>query len=169
MMISQKMADAINNQINFEFFSYWTYQAMAFKLDNMGLKIFTKWFDEQALEEVAHAMKMSTYLLDQGAEVILTSLDQPKNDYKNVEEVVQVALDHEIEVTRRINKLMALAKDENDFPTSAFMQWFVDEQVEEVATVNQLLDMVKMTDSTGQLLLLENRIMELRQPSSAAE
>ncbi len=167
MMISQKMADAIIDQVNFEFYSYWTYQAMAFKLDSMGLKIFSEWFDEQGKEEVAHAMKMAKYLLDQGAEIILSQLDKPKHNYKSVEEIVKVALDHEIEVTRRINNLMGLAKDENDFPTSAFMQWFVDEQVEEVATVNQLLDMVKMTDSSGQLLHLEDRIMKLRQSDTS--
>lgn len=167
MMISQKMLDAINDQINFEYYSYWVYQAMTFKIDSMGFKIFTKWFQQQSDEEVIHAMKMSNYLLDQGAEVKLSSLEAPKNNYTNVEEIVQTALDHELEVTKRINKLMALARDEDDFATSAFMQWFVDEQVEEVATVNQLLDMVRMCDSSGQLLLLEDRIMSLRESSGS--
>lgn len=167
MMISQKMLDAINDQINFEYYSYWVYQAMTFKMDSMGLKIFTKWFQQQSDEEVIHAMKMSNYLLDQGAEVKLSSLEAPRNNYKDVEEIVQTALDHELEVTKRINKLMALARDEDDFATSAFMQWFVDEQVEEVATVNQLLDMVRMCDSSGQLLLLEDRIMSLRESSGS--
>lgn len=167
MMISQKMLDAINDQINFEYYSYWVYQAMTFKMDSMGLKIFTKWFQQQSDEEVIHAMKMSNYLLDQGAEVKLSSLEAPRNNYKDIEEIVQTALDHELEVTKRINKLMALARDEDDFATSAFMQWFVDEQVEEVATVNQLLDMVRMCDSSGQLLLLEDRIMSLRESSGS--
>ena len=162
MMISQKMADKINDQINFEFYSYWVYLAMSFKLDSMGLKVFTQWFDVQAKEEQAHAMKMANYMLDQGADVKLATLGAPKYDYKSVEDVVATALEHEIEVTKRINGIMALAKDENDFPTSAFMQWFVDEQVEEVATANQLLDMVKMADTSGQLLMLEDRIMALR-------
>lgn len=162
MMISQKMVDKINDQITYEYYSYWVYQQMAFQLNGMGLQVFTQWFNLQAKEEVAHAEKMANYLLDQGAEVALGQLDKPKNDYKSVEEIVKEALDHEIIVTKRINEIMALAKDENDFPTSAFFQWFVDEQVEEVATANQLLDMVKMVDSPGQLLILEDRIMSLR-------
>ena len=161
-MISQKMTDAINEQIKNEFYSYWLYLSMSYALDSMDLKVFSKWFYEQALEEQEHAMKMASYLMDQGADVKLATLDTPKYDYASAEEIVAVALEHEIEVTNRINAIMALAQDENDFPTKSFMQWFVDEQVEEVATASQLLDMVKMTDSTGQLLMLEQRIMSLR-------
>lgn len=164
-MISQKMVDKINDQITYEYYSYWVYQQMAFQLNSMGLQVFTQWFNQQAKEEVLHAEKMANYLLDQGAEVKLGQLDQPKHHFGTVEELVKEALDHEIIVTKRINEIMALAKEENDFPTSAFMQWFVDEQVEEVATANQLLDMVKMVDSSGQLLMLEDRIMSLRGPA----
>jgi ferritin len=107
-------------------------------------------------------MKIADYLLDQGAEVELLSLDKPKADYKSAEEVVQAALDHEIMVTQQINALASLAREEHDYATENFLQYYVQEQVEEVATATELLDLVKMSDSTGQLLMLENRIMALR-------
>jgi ferritin len=162
MMISKKMAAALNEQVKNEFFAYWTYLQMSYTFNAMGLKVFSTWYNQQALEEQAHAMKIAHYLLDQGAKVQLLSLDQPKADYKSAEEVVQAALDHEIKVTKQINDLASLAREEHDHATENFLQFYVQEQVEEVATATELLDLVKMSDSTGQLLMLENRIMALR-------
>ena len=162
MMISQKMADAINEQIKNEFFSYWLYLQMSFALEGMDLKVFAQWFNLQAEEEKVHAMKMAKYVLDQGGEVQLQSLDQPKSDFKSVQEVVEAGLAHEKQVTAWINDLMDLSIEEKDHASRSFFQWFVDEQVEEVATANELLSLVKMASSPDQLLLLENRIMSLR-------
>ena len=162
MMISQKMADAINEQIKNEFFSYWLYLQMSFALEGMDLKVFAQWFNLQAEEEKVHAMKMAKYVLDQGGEVQLHALDQPKSDFKSVQEVVEAGLAHEKQVTAWINELMDLAIEEKDHASRSFFQWFVDEQVEEVATANELLSLVKMASSPDQLLLLENRIMSLR-------
>ena len=162
MMVSEKMATALNNQVKNEFFAYWTYLQMSYSFNSMGLTVFSKWYHEQAMEEQGHAMKIADYLLDQGAKVELLSLDKPKADYKSAEEVVQAALDHEIMVTRQINALASLAREEHDYATENFLQYYVQEQVEEVATATELLDLVKMSDSTGQLLMLENRIMALR-------
>lgn len=162
MAISDKMTKALNGQVKNEFFSYWAYLAMAFALDDMGMKIFSKWFHQQALEEQEHAMKMCNYLLDQSAVVKLQSLEAPRSEYKSVEEVVQSALDHEILITKNINELVDIALAESDHPTNTFLQWFVAEQVEEVATVTELLDMVRMASGPGQLLILEDRIMTMR-------
>lgn len=164
MAISDKMAKALNGQVKNEFFSYWTYLAMAFALDELGMKIFSKWFHQQAVEEQEHALKMCNYLLDQSAPVKLQPLDAPRNEYSSVEGVVQAALDHENMITKNINDLVDIALLEKDHPTNSFLQWFVAEQVEEVATVIELLDMVKMASGPGQLLMLEDRIMSLRAP-----
>lgn len=158
-MISQKMADAINEQIKNEFYSAWLYLSMAFKMEAMSLKVFAQWFFQQEAEERMHATKMCNYLLDQGHEVKLTALDQPKHDYKNVEEIVSHTVEHEIEVTNMIHRLVNLALEEKDNATFNFLQWFVEEQVEEVATANELLDLVKLAGPNN-MLLLEERLKE---------
>lgn len=158
-MISQKMADAINEQIKNEFYSAWLYLAMAFKMESMSLKVFAQWFFQQEAEERMHATKMCNYLLDQGHEVVLTELDKPKNDYKTVEEIVAHTLEHEIEVTNMINNLVNIASEEKDNATFNFLQWFVEEQVEEVATANELLDLVKLAGPNN-MLLLEERVKQ---------
>lgn len=165
MMISKKVADRINLQIKYEYYSFWLYQQMVFQFETMGLKVFAQWFTEQAAEEQVHALKMAKYLLDQDAEVKLQSLEEPPNDWKSVEDIVKAGLDHEIEVTGNINDCVNLAIEENDHATRNFLNWFVDEQVEEVATSKELLDLVRMARTPDQILLLENRIMELRAPS----
>ena len=158
MMISKKMADQLNEQVKNEFFAHWAYLDMAFAFESMGLKIFAKWFFRQADEEKEHAMKIARYLLDQGAEVQLKALDQPKNKYSSAEEIVAAAVEHELGVTKNINDLVDLAREENDHATDNFLQWFVEEQVEEVASTTELLDMVKMAPGPGQLFMLEGRL-----------
>ena len=162
MMISKKMAAALNEQVKNEFFAYWTYLQMSYTFSSMGLSVFSKWYHEQAIEEQSHAMKIANYLLDQGAEVEMLDLEKPKSDYKDAEEIVQAALDHEVKVTRQINELASMAREEHDHATENFLQYYVEEQVEEVATATELLDMVKMADTSGQLLMFEDRIMALR-------
>lgn len=162
MQISEAIAKKLNEQVSNEYGAFWIYQQMAFSLEAMGLSVFSQWFIAQAAEERGHADKIANYLLDQGAEVELLQLPQPKADFKDVAEICQGALDHELKVTRQINELVKMAEEENDYATRSFLAWFVDEQVEEVATATQLLDLVKMAQTPGQLLMLEGRIMALR-------
>jgi ferritin len=169
MMISQKVADRLNLQIKYEFYSYWLYLQMAFKLETMGLKTFAQWFTEQAAEEQTHGMKIAKYLLDQDAEVKLLDLEEPPNDWPSVEAIVQNAVDHEIQVTQNINECVDFAIEAKDHATNNFLKWFVDEQVEEVATAKELLGLVKMAGTPDQLLILENRIMDLRAPGGGEQ
>ncbi|MFH1688403.1 MAG: ferritin [bacterium] len=165
MMISKKMAKAINEQVTNEFNAYWIYQQMAFSFETMGFKVFSQWFVAQATEERGHAEKMAKYLLDQGADVQLLSLAKPQAEFKTVADVIQGALDHELKVTKQINALMDIAVTEKDHASAQFLQWFVQEQVEEVATAKELLDLVKKAKTDDQILLLESRIMALRGPA----
>ncbi len=166
MALSKKMASAINDQIQNEFFSYWLYLSMAYSFETMDLKMFAKWYHEQANEEQVHALKMADYLNDQGAAVKLQSLDQPKSDFKTPLEIVSAGLEHEKFITGKINEMVNLAREEKDFATENFFQWFVHEQVEEEATASEMVALVRMSDSTGQLLMLENRIASLRSNGS---
>ena len=163
MMISESMAAKLNQQVKEEFNSYWIYLAMTFSFHSMGLKGFAKWFEQQAVEEQGHAMKISKYLVEQGAKVKLMDLPTPKSDYASAVEICQAAVDHEKKVTRLINECMDLAVKENDHATASFLGWFVDEQVEEVSSTSYLLDMVKLASGPGQLLMLEDRIMRIRE------
>lgn len=163
MMISETMAAKLNTQVKEEFYSYWVYLAMSYKLHGMGFRGYAKWYDIQAKEEMNHATKIAGYLKEVGAPVKLGTLETPKADYASVKEIVQTALDHEKKITRLINECVDLAAKENDHATSNFLAWFVDEQVEEVATAEKLLDMVSLATEKIQLLLLEGRIFELRE------
>lgn len=158
MMISEKMSKRLNEQVNNEFFAFWTYQAMAYSFDTMGFKGFSSWFGEQAKEEMSHAMKIAHYLLEQGAEVKLGQLPQPKTDYKTVEEIVNGALEHELKVTRQIGEIATQAVQEGDHATRVFNDWFVKEQVEEVSTITEMLQKVKMAQTPGQLLMIEHHL-----------
>lgn len=162
MMISDAMSAKLNQQVKEEFFSYWTYLAMSYKLHEMGFRGYAKWFELQAGEEMSHATKIAGYLVEVGAAVKLGTLETPKADYGSVKEIVQTALDHEKKITRLINECVDLAAKENDHATGNFLAWFVDEQVEEVATAQQLLNLVSLATEKIQLLMIEGRIFELR-------
>ncbi len=169
MMISKKVADRLNLQIKYEYYSYWLYQQMVFEFEAMGLKVFAEWFTQQAAEEQAHALKMAKYLLDQDAEVKLLALEEPPADWDSVEAIIQAAVNHEIQVTGNINECVDVAIEAKDHATHNFLNWFVDEQVEEVATAKELLSLVKMARTPDQILLLESRIMDLRAPSGGGQ
>jgi ferritin len=161
MMISAKMAKALNDQVAAEYGSYYIYAAMSYKLETMNLPIFAKWFDLQANEEKEHAEKIAKYLLEQGAEVNLQALPAPKATWKTCLAICEEALKHEKYITQRIHDLKALAAKEKDYATDSFLNWFVDEQVEEVASTSELVEMVKLTKTPGQLLQLEGRVWRL--------
>lgn len=156
MMISEKMNDMLNRQIAIEFAAAHKYLAMSCAFDEMGLRVLRKRFFEQYLEECEHALKVLNYVLDTGGNVALTGVDKPKGDYESVEQIVETALNGEKDVTRSINELMALADQENDYATRSFLNWFVDEQVEEVASMSDLLDLVRL--AKGNLLQIEARV-----------
>ena len=112
---------------------------MACAFETMGLKILAQLFHTQSEEERTHAMKILKYVEDVGGVVMLDAIAQPKGTYKNAETIVNAALESEMHVTRMITDLVALASSENDYTTHSFLNWFVDEQVEEVSSMTDLL------------------------------
>ena len=144
MMISEKMSKALNKQVTNEFHASFTYLAMALSFHDMGLKVFAKRFYDQANEEREHAEKILRYLQEVGAEARLDGIEKPKGDYKTVTEIVKAALEAELTVTKQIHDLVTLAESEKDYATRSFLRWFVDEQVEEVSSMQELLQMVEM-------------------------
>ncbi len=159
MSISAKMAEQLNQQVANEFNAAYKYRAMSFCFADMGLKIFAKRFEEQANEERGHALKIAKYIQDVNAKVELQAIVKPKHDYKSAKEIVEGALKSEETVTSQINALVALAGQENDYATRNFLEWFVEEQVEEVASMRELLQWVTMAGENN-LFQLENRIAQ---------
>ena len=160
MMISEKMIKKLNEQITNELFAAHTYLDMSCAFKDMGLDVFAAWFRHHADEERVHAMKIFDYIHEVGANVRLQQIDQPAERPGSVEGLVQAALDHELKVTRQIHDLVELADEKKDYATRSFLQWFVDEQVEEVAVVTDLLNLIKLAEGKH-MLQVEARLARM--------
>jgi ferritin len=137
-MISPKMVAALNDQIKKEQYSSHLYLAMAAWSESKNLKGFGHWLRIQADEERGHAVKIIDYLLDLGANVTLQAIEQPPADFKSVLKLFSEVVNHEKKISESINKLYAQAAEEKDYRTQIFLQWFVSEQIEEEANVNEI-------------------------------
>lgn len=155
MLISQKMNEAINEQVGREFGASHQYVAIAAHFDVQNLPRLAKHFYRQAEEERDHAMRFIRYLVDAGAKVTIPAVAAPKSEFATAEEAVQLSLTWEEEVTRQIHTLLALALKENDYTTQQFLQWFVEEQLEEVSSMDRLLSVVRRAGEGGLLLVEE--------------
>ena len=142
-MISQALNNAINAQIGREFGASMQYIQIAAFFDERALDLTAKLFFEQSDEEREHAMKLLRYVLDAGGEVHIPPIDAPVSRFSNAEEAVGAALQWETEVTRQINSLMEISLRENDYLARQFLDWFVNEQLEEVNKMDKLLKIVK--------------------------
>jgi ferritin len=162
-MISNPMAQALNDQMNFEFFSANIYLAMSADCSHRGLDGFATWFYNQYLEEQIHAMKFYHYIIDQGHAVDLAACPKPGVEYGSALKIFELALGHERQVTKRIYALVDLALEERDHGTNSFLQWFVNEQVEEESTVCAIIDKVKLIEGTGNGIFMLNNELGQRQ------
>jgi len=130
-MISSKMNDRINLQINREMYSAYLYLAMAARMTETGYTGIGTWLTVQYHEEMFHAMKFSKYLVDQGATVKYAQIDSPAFSETGIKELFQHILKHEQFVTSSIREMVELARAEKDYATENLLQWYIDEQVEE--------------------------------------
>lgn len=152
-MMNQKLVDAINEQINYEIESAHIYLAMAGYVATLGLDGFENWLMVQYQEELAHAKKFMAYLSERGARVNIKGFNDPQNDFESILDVFETSLKHEYTVTERINNIMALAHEHKDFASVSFMQWFIDEQVEEEDSFGKVIDKLKLVKDAGLYLL----------------
>src|SRR5918992_1189818 len=129
----------LNEQIAHEFAAHQQYVACAIHYDAETLPQLAAFFYRQAMEERGHALMMVQFLLDQDEEVAFTAVDPPKSRFADIVEPVATALEQERRVTDQISSLTGTAREANDFVSEQFMQWFLKEQVEEVATMSDLL------------------------------
>ena len=165
-MIKKRVENALSDQMNKEFYSYYLYLSMAAHFDSSNLKGFGHWMKIQAKEEAGHAMKLYEYLVSREGKVILQSIDAPPSDWKGHKDVFEDAYRHEQKVTGLITKLVELAKSEKDHPTEIFLQWFVNEQVEEEATAHAVLQKLQLIGSEGSALFVLDGELGKRSSSS---
>jgi ferritin len=153
-MLSQKLVDALNEQMKNEFFSAYLYKAMAAYFEAEDLPGFAHWMKMQALEELCHGEKFFNYICEAGGRAVLLPIDGPKVDYESPLDVLEYSLKHEQFVTASINNLMTLAKNENAHATEIFLQWFVSEQVEEEASFGLELKKLQRLEGDNRGLMM---------------
>ena len=158
-MISPKMQDALNTQINLEQFSAQLYLAMSAHCDAASFKGFAHWLKIQAGEETAHAAKLITFLLDRNGKLELKPIAAPPTEFGGVIQVFEKTLQHEKGITEKINALFELARTEKDFASEITLQWYVTEQVEEESNVGQIVDHLRAVgDQGGGIWYLDSRM-----------
>lgn len=142
-MSDKSFAELLGEQVGNEFGAHQQYVGIAVYFDSETLPRLASFYYRQALEERNHAMMLIQYMMDADLPVSIPALDAPRTEFPDIVEPVQVALDQEKRVTAQINALAAKARDEGDYQGEQFMQWFIKEQVEEVATASDLLKVVQ--------------------------
>jgi len=153
-MSSKTMEKALNEQINKEMFSSYLYLAMSAYLSTQYLEGFAKFFKVQSQEEMGHAMKLFGYINERGGQVVLDKIDKPQTNYKDIEEIFAQTLEHEKFITKSIHELVELAIQEKDHASKNFLDWYVNEQVEEEANMDNWLAKIKMVGNKGQALIM---------------
>ena len=156
-MISETLQNAINDQIKAELDSSYLYLAMSAWCESINFKGFAAWFKKQAAEENEHAMKFVHYVTEAGGTVVIPAIEAPRSDIASAETAVKLSLDWENEVTRQITALMDQAVKETDYLAQGFLQWFVNEQLEEVTTMETLLKVIQRAGPNG-LLWVESYV-----------
>jgi ferritin len=160
-MLSQKMQDALNAQINAEYYSSYLYLSMAAHAEAVNLKGFGNWLRVQAQEEMFHATKFFDFVLERGGRVELGPIEGPPTSWESPLAMFEATLQHEQHVTGLINGLVDLARSESDHATDNFLQWFVAEQVEEEASADEILRQLKlMQDAPGGLFMLDRELAQ---------
>ncbi|MGL6104849.1 ferritin [Romboutsia sp.] len=158
-MLSKELEKALNEQINFEIYSSYSYLAMASYVESLDLSGFGNFFRVQVQEELFHAMKFYDYILQKGGNVEHDAINRPNQQFNDIIDVFQKGLEHEQEVTRRIYNLADLANEEKDHATISLLRWFIDEQVEEENSFSTILKKVKRcNDNPAALYMLDDEL-----------
>jgi ferritin len=162
MQLTSKMRDALNTQMTFELQSAYEYFAMSAWYKSQNLEGFAGFMQTHGTEEMGHAQKIYNYVFERLATPEFGALAKPKAEYESPIDAMQTAFGHELEVTRRVHALVDLARDEKDKATEGFLQWFVQEQVEEEALVDEIISQLKQVGDFAPGLFFLDREMSSR-------
>lgn len=163
-MISEELREAINEQIKYELYSAYMYLAMSADCADRNLMGFAHWMSLQAQEEVEHAMRFYNFVLERGGRVELHAIDKPPFEFGSPLEIMEKSLEHERFVTSRIDALYDQAQAENDRAAQVMLQWFITEQVEEEASIDEIVQRMKMFGEDGTVLFMLDRELAGRAP-----
>jgi ferritin len=144
MSLSKTLNAKLNEQITNELYSSQVYLAMALMFEDLGLKMLSKLYRKQVEEERGHALKILDYIPSVEGRVRLQAIPEPPAKFPSVLAAIEAALEHERKVSAQINELVAIADKERDYATRSFLNWYVDEQVEEVESQRHLAQIAKM-------------------------
>jgi len=165
-MLSERLVQAFNDQIAREFAAAHQYTAIGAHYAAETYPRLAEFFYKQADDEREHAMKLVNYLLDREAKVAIGSVEAPRSEFGDHVEPITVALEQEREVTVRINELFEIARETRDYPSEQFLQWFLQEQVEEEATIQ---DLVTVAERTRQIPVLLEEYLARDKPGARAD
>jgi len=158
-MMDEKMVKAINDQMNAELYSSYLYFSMAAYFDSIGLKGSSSWMRVQAMEEQAHTKKFYDFLTARGGRVVLSEIKAPPAEWETPLAVFEHVLEHEQLVTGLINNLMDLSIELKDHATNSFLRWYVDEQVEEEESAEEVLQTLKLNaENPGGLFMIDKEL-----------
>lgn len=143
-MMNTKVEEFLNRQIDLECYSSHLYLAMASWAENSGFEGTAKWLYAQADEERLHMLKIVVFVNERGGKAVIPSIKQPPADYENVKKCFQQILDHEYLITNSIHEIVATCIAEKDFTTNSWVQWFVNEQIQEEKAAKAILDKLNM-------------------------
>ena len=152
--MNDKIQDTFNGQINAEIFSSYLYLSMSAWLESQNFKGFANWMRVQAQEELSHAMKFVHFVQDRGGRVILTEIKEPQTEWSSLKDIFQNTYDHECHVSSLIHELVDISTAERDHAANNLLSWFVDEQVEEEASAQEILDKLKLVGDDGAALFM---------------
>ncbi len=158
-MLSKVMQGEINEQIKNELYSAYLYISMSAHFEAANLPGFAHWMRLQSQEEVLHAMKFFDFVNNRNSRVVLQAIDQPPVEFESPLDIFEQTLEHERKVTAMIGRLYKLALEESDYSTQVMLQWFIEEQVEEEASAEQIVGMLQMIgDETQSLIMLDREL-----------
>ncbi len=169
-MFTERLQNAINDQINAEYYSAYLYLAMSAHFESKDLPGMAAWMRMQYEEEIIHALKFFDYMNDRGARVVLKAIDAPPVEFGSPVEVFEEVLAHEQKVTSLIHNLYTLAMEEGDYPTQSLLQWYIDEQVEEEKNASDVLARMRMVqDYPPGILMLDQELGARPAPTPPAQ
>jgi ferritin len=166
-MLSEKMQQALNDQVNAEFYSAYLYLSMHAYFKSINLDGFANWMYYQAQEELTHGMKIYDFINQRGGRVQLRQIKAPETQWESPLAVFEATLQHEQKVTSLINGLVELALSEHDHASNIFLQWFVSEQVEEEESVGGVLEQLKLMGEAKSGFFMIDRELARRSPGGA--
>ena len=161
-MIKEKIEKALNSQLNAELYSSYLYLSMSSYFSSLNLDGFANWMRVQAQEELMHAMKFYDYITERGGRALLTTIEAPPAQWDSPLKAFENVYTHEQKVTGLINDLVNMAVSEKDHATTAFLQWFVTEQVEEESSADAVVQKLRLVGDQGSGLLMIDQEMSQR-------